>query len=308
MSPIPLHRSVVAAKVESVEGTAETLTNSEGFLTFDANFDPAIDMHKRDPHRESLSPMIPLAGKRMAKITFKTELVGTASAGGTPFWGLLMRACGFAQTIVGGTSATYLPASTSVPSLTMAVYRDGKKKQIVGARGTFKLDLEVGKPGMVSWEFTGVDPTDTDVALLAPTYAAIVPPVLLSATFTLDSYAAIFAKLGIDFKNTIALRENPAKACGYVSAFITNREPVLTLDPEAVLAATKDWLDKWKTNAGVAMSLALGSVAGNTITITAPAVRITDMKEANRTQLLTDSITAILGLSSGDDELSIAIT
>lgn len=309
MAGLRLQASVVAAKLEGTEGTAETLTNTEGFLAFNAQVDPTIDMHERDPHRETLSPMISLAGRQSCKITFQTELIGAAAAGTAPYWGVLAKACGMSETLVAVTSATYKPATASIPSITLAVYRDGKRKLITGARGNLKIDFEVGKPAIMTWEFTGASYADTDVALLTPTYPTIAPPTLLSATFTLDSYAANFSKIGIDLGNTVALRTDPSKASGHISALITGRKPKLTIDPEAVVVATKNWLTGWTTDAGVAMSLAMTQrAAGNKFTITAPAVRIEDLKEGNRTGLLTDEITAVLGLSTGDDELSIAIT
>jgi hypothetical protein len=309
MGAISIQRSQLAAKIEAVEGSKEVLANTDAFLVFDTKNDPTTDMHKRNPHRETLSPLISLAGKRSGKQTFGVEMVGSGVAGTVPYWGKLLKACGFAETIVGGASVTYLPASTAIPSMTLGMYRDGFVNRIWGARGTFKLALEVGKPGIFSFEFQGVDHERVDAALLTGiSYATTIPPLFLGATLTLDSYALVMSKLEITFGNALALRESAAAVSGHVSALITGREPKLTLDPEAVTVATKDFMTMWATNAGVALNCVIGGVPGNIITIAAPKVRIEDLKEGNRKDILTDQISALLAMNAGDDEMSIAIT
>ena len=193
-------RTQVLAKAETNEGTAETLGTADALLGFDANFDPNVEMYERDPRRATLSQMIPLAGRRSGKITYTCELVGSGTRGVAPYWGGLMKACGFAENITTGTagSVQYIPASTSIPSLTMEMRMDGVIKRIWGARGNVKLALEGGKPGLLHFEFTGIDSTVVDGAILSATYPSTVPPVFLSASFTVDSYAALIEKLELD--------------------------------------------------------------------------------------------------------------
>jgi hypothetical protein len=306
---ISIQRSQLAAKIESVEGTKETLANTDAFLVFDTSHDPDQKVNERDPHRETLSPLIPVPAERSGKISFMVELAGSGSPGVAPFWGKLMKACGFTETIVGGTSVTYTPASSSIPSLTLGLYRDGFVNRIWGARGSVKLDLATGKLGLLRFEFTGKDFERVDAALLTSvSYSAVVPPAFLSATFTAGGYAAIIDKLSLDLGNALALRTSPAEASGHVSALITGRKPKVSFDPEAVTVATKDFMGIMKAGTSMALNCVIGSAAGNIITITAPKLVISDLKEGNRNSILTDQITCLAGLNAGDDEISIALT
>ena len=66
-------RRVVAAKAESTEGTAETLTTAEGgILAIDPKVDVDIAMHERNPAKASLGKFAALAGSRKASISFNT--------------------------------------------------------------------------------------------------------------------------------------------------------------------------------------------------------------------------------------------
>ena len=88
----------LAAKIESVEGVAETLAAIDAGILVNfspkANYDP--QMYQRDPVRASLTKMGKLAGKRSAGIDFSIELKGSGSLSQEPEWADLVRACGFA--------------------------------------------------------------------------------------------------------------------------------------------------------------------------------------------------------------------
>lgn len=87
----------LAAKLEGVEGTAESLAASDaGILvnfTPKTNFDP--QMYQRDPVRASLTKIGKLAGKRSAGLEFAIELRGSGSVSVEPGWAKLVKACGF---------------------------------------------------------------------------------------------------------------------------------------------------------------------------------------------------------------------
>jgi len=300
----------IACKIEAEEGTAETLEGADVFLAFDPHFEPVIEAHERDPVRSVLSPHPSAFGKRSGKITFKVELVGTEAAGSAIHYSDALKACGVSETLVAETSATYKPASDSIPSVTMAMYMDGKIYKIWGAKGTAKLLLEAGKPGILEMEFTGADFSETDGALLSDgvSYNAIMPPTFQGATLTIDSYAAIVSKVEIDLGNAIALRPDANASSGHKSAVITNRKPTMSFDPENVLVATEDFLGNWRNGAEMAFSAVIGSVAGNIITITAPKDQYQSITMSDRDGISVVEASGLLCLSSGDDEWQIAIT
>lgn len=304
-------RAVVAIEAEAVEGTAETLVAADGMLVFNPTFKPNIEMNERDPVRASLSPMVQIPGKRNATFGFEIEMVGaSAGAGNAPHYSDALKACGFGETIVGGTSVTYAPASSAIPSATIGMWVDGKKYLGWGARGNVTFTLAAGKPGMMKFEFQCADWSETDEALLAGvTLESALPPVFASVTLTLDAFSTcVLEQIEINVNNTVAMRPSVLKESGNISALITNRKPGLNFTTENILKATYDFLGKWRAGTTIDLDAAWGSAAGNTFGLSCPKVQLQDtgLEDAEGKNMLT--IDSLLILTSGDDEISIAIT
>lgn len=309
-------RRVLAAKIETTEGTGQTLAAADGgIFVIDPKLDIDIKKFDRNAVKASLSNLAPVLGSQSAKLTFKAELKGAGaaySASNVPALGKYLRACGFAETIVttpGAETATYLPASTGVPTLTIGLYEDGVYKRIVGARGSVKLVGKDGEPVLAEFEFTGVWDGVTDVAMLSPTYEGTTPPALLGATFSIAAYSALVSGFEIDMANALQLREDITKAAGYVSAVITDRNANGKFDPEMTLVAGHDWFGRWK--AGTAGALIIGPVGAtqyNKVTITAPKVVYTKVSDASRGDIAVADTAFVLAMNTGDDEVQIQFT
>jgi hypothetical protein len=187
---------------------------------------------------------------------------------------------------------------------------DGKIYKLWGARGTARLVLAAGKPGIWHMEFIGADFSEADGALLSGvSYSTTKPPTFQSASMTIDSFAAIVQEIELDFANTVALRPSVNAASGNLSALITARKPMLKFDPENDLVANEDFMGNWRSGSEMAFAASLGSVAGNTIAISAPKVQYQEIGMGDREGI---SIYEANGLccrdSSGDDEWEIQIT
>jgi len=303
-------RAQMAAKAEGTEGTAETLAGADAFLAMNINFNPDIEMGARDNVSASLSNFSQVPGARKATMEFDVELKGSGTAGTAPALGKILKACGFGETVVAVTSVTYLPASTGVSSMTLALYNDGVRYLISGARGNVSLKLDKGKPGMLHFVFTGADFTVTDLALLSSgvSYETTKPQPFLTAALTIDSYAALLGSLEFNMNNEVALRDDVNQGSGHKSAVITGRRPSLSIDPEMITVATYDFFGKWRSGSEGALTLALTGAAGNICTITAPKVQYTGAKLADKSGLRSLGIDCQLNRNAGDDELSIAFT
>ena len=134
-APLLTRQRVLAAKVETTTGTAESLSASDAaFNVFNLTFDADIPMNEREG-QSSLSPLPGVTGARMGKVTFETEVVGKGSSG-VPSWGIFLQASGFVLS-----SVTYNPETggTSPTTLTMGGYFDGRKKVIAGAVGDWTM-------------------------------------------------------------------------------------------------------------------------------------------------------------------------
>ncbi len=303
-------RTQLAAKIETTEGTAETLAGADAFLGANYKFTPNVAMGERPNVSASLSPWSPIPGSRSAKMEFDVELKGSGTKGTAPALGKLLQACGFGETVTASTSVTYNPASTNIKSITIASYEDGVIKKMWGARGNVSIKLEDGSPGWLHFEFTGADFSVEDGSMLSSgvSYESTKPIPFLAATLTIDSYAALIGTLEINMNNTVTLRKDINAASGYKSAVITNRKPSMTIDPEAVLVATYDFYGKLRSGNEGSLTLALTGSAGNICTITAPKVQYTAISDDVKEGLRNLGITCQLNRSSGDDELSIVFT
>jgi len=302
-------KTQLAIKLESEEGTAETLAAADAILHANGKFTPDTPMFQRPMRSSSLSPFSSVPGARSATIEFDIELKGSGTAGTAPEWGKALMGCGFAEDVETGVSVTYTPASSSIGSYTVALYEDGMIHKIWGARGTVKLALKNGEPGMLSFAFTGADFSVVDGALLSGvSYDSTKPPAFLAAQFTIDSYAALLSSLEIDMANAVALRPDANRDSGYKSTIISSRAPVMTFDPEKVLVATYDFYGKLRSGSEGALSTVVGSTAGNICTISAPKAQYTKIDEAERDGIRSLGIDCQLNRDSGDDELSLAFT
>ena len=304
------NRAQLAVEIEDVEGTAETLEGADVILAFNPRFEPIIEPHERSPVRSVFSPSPSVMGKRSARLSFEVELVGPGATGTALYFADALRACGVNQVLAATTTYKPVTAAASAPSATLALYKDGKAKKIWGARGTFRLLAEVGKAVRLAFDFTGADFSETDTALLSSgvSYHATIPPAFQGATYTLDSYAGTIGRMEIDAGNQVALRPDVNAGSGHKSALITGRKPMLTIDPEEVLAATEDYLGNWRAGTQMALSAAFGTGTGQVITITAPKVQFQNVSEAERDGNAAFDVNALLCLNSGDDEWQIAIT
>ena len=304
------NRCQLACKAEAVEGTFETLAGADVVPVMNFSFKPTTEIGEQTNVSSSLSRWASIAGARSAVMEFDMELKGSGTAGTAPAFGKLLLACGFAETLVAITSATYKPASSAISSMSFAAYLDGKIKKLWGARGDVSLKLEKGKPAIFHFVFTGADYSDTDGAMLTTgvVYEATKPIPFMSSTFLIDSYAAIVGSLEFKMNNVVALRPDINAISGHKSAVITERKPTMSMDPEEVLVATYDFYTKLKTHSEGALTLALTGSAGNIATVTAPKVQYVGINPGDKSGILSLGIDCHLNRNAGDDEIVIAMT
>jgi hypothetical protein len=285
--PLIKRRRVLAAKIETTAGTAESLTSSEaGFNVYDVEINADIPMYERKAEG-SLSMLPAVPGARSGSIKFSIDAYGSGTGGTSPTWALtLLKGCGMTES-----SGTFSLTSTaaSMKTLTLGVYEDGLFKSLAGAMGNFTVDGEDGKPLKVTFEYTGVWQAPTDVSLIAPTYATTVPPRFAGAAFTIGGTSPILSKFNLKSGNVVTLREDITKTAGYIAAVITDRKFEGNIDPEAKLVASSDVFGNWIAGTEAALSCAVGS-GGNAITIAAPAIQYMKITEGDRNGIQTHGL------------------
>lgn len=208
--------------------------------------DPVIESVIKKMVRNAAQPYM---GKRLQvnigeslKITFKTELKGSGTAGTAPETGVFFRSCNFTETVTPVTSVEYTPNSLvdSAEMCTIYFYLDGILHKALNCRGTFTVDAKAGEYGYISWEFMGIYAGPTRVTNPAPTLSAVFPPRLISASFAIDGVAAVIASIGITQGNEQAKRPDANAATGINQFIIKDRAMSGKIDPEihALVAAT----------------------------------------------------------------------
>jgi hypothetical protein len=228
------------------------------------------------------------------------DLTGNG-ASGLPAWATtFLPICGWTAT-----GSTYAAVKTTGTTATIELYEDGLKRQMVGCRGTFRLRYTAGKGARVAFDIQGCFTGETDVAILAPTFPTVIPPVWKSGTCTINSVAQKLSTLEIDAGNDVIMREDPAASTGYRAAEIVGRKPTITLDPEAVTVATQGWRTARDAGTEWALSVILGSAANNIITVASSKFQARQVGRGSRNGLSTHAITGQLNSAT---PFSIALT
>lgn len=240
-------------------------------------------------------------------ISFKIELAGSGVAGTAPAWGPVLLACGFEETIVAVTSVTYTPVSTAFGSATIYFNVDGILHKILGVRGNATLMFERGVP-MLSFTMQGlfVQPTDTalptvdltDFQTPKPTSSTNTP------TLTLAGVALEVERLEINIGNQVENR------------FLVNSEAVRIADRsvtgslvcEAVALATFNPYARADARTKGALALVHGTEAGNIATIGCPVVGVGRPAVGESQGITTWTLPLMMLPSSGNDDISIALT
>lgn len=315
MGRILSNRQILGAKIEAVEGTAESLAGADCNIQLlePPKFEPMISMFERKLIDASYSAFKQIPGTRLAKISIKVEAKGSGTAGTAPALGKLNKACGLGETVVAVTSVTYAPVSAlaSVPTLTMAVYVDGVKQQIRGARGNRKYSAKNGEPGVYEYEFTGVYDGVTDAALPTPSgVETTVPVALLSALFSVGAFSAFISQLQFDLGNSLEPRSDINQASGYISTLLTNRNVKGSFDPELELVATHDWYGRWLGGTTGVLTWKHPGAAGNILIVSAPVCQYIKLSNQDRNGIATLGLDFLLARSAagGNDEVSEAWT
>lgn len=297
------NRCQVAIKKEAVPGTAETLAAANVVMTTELPvWTPDVSVKPRKVLSASLDERGVVPTTRAAKIDFKMALRGTTGAPVDPTnlsdYVVPFKGCGLDVVVSGGAGSeicTSTPgAGSPANQCSLAIYRDGKQYLVHGASGNLKITLVAATFVLLEFSFMGLYNTPTDVALLAPTYPTVVEPVFKDGALTILGFATPKAgTITLDLGNKIALRPSPNGPTGYFTAQITDREPVITIDPEEELAATKNWWNEFIL--GTTGSIDTGSFPStgaqyNKFQITAPKCQYTKGSQSDRDGIAVTSL------------------
>jgi hypothetical protein len=299
---------VVAFAAETTTGTAGTLDATACGLfdvVRDFTIKPDIPAYERQG-QQYLSKLKSVPGAQKATATGTTEIF---SSTGSPAWATaILPAYGLVDT-TGTWSPQTATAANAMHTVTVGSYEAGRLLSAKGCAGTFKISGKSGEPLLMSHTLTGgwVAPTATAIPN-SITYPGIRPPRFISATFTIGGTAYRISDFEFDWGATVYLREDPTDASGYRAAIVTDRKPMIRIDPESLPLGTKDWYAFHLAGTTAAFALAVGS-AGNAFALNAPVLSLQaapENKDANG--LKRDQLEFLCCRSSGDDEVTLVFT
>lgn len=312
--PLKTRKQILLAKTETTYGTDSAPTGGANAIVIS---NPTATPFEADQiTRNNAQPYLgarPIThvGKRV-RLQFEVEVAGSGAAGTGPKWGLLVNACGMAETLVASTSATYNPISDSEPSLTLHFHQDGQRHKLLGARGTFTIRFNAQQYPVLAFDFIGIyadpssetDPTPTFTGFQAPLEANSVN----TPTLSLHSYTSlVLHELEINWGATVNHRD----LVGDTSVQIADRSVGGRIVVDAPTITAKDFFAAAKNDTAGGFQIVHGTAAGNIVTING---------QANQVQVLSPNygdregnLTLEMGLlfrpsSTGNNELSIVCT
>lgn len=311
-APILSRQKILAFAAETTTGTAAALNATQGGLVnaYDAKLGYDIKPTERRG-QGSLSMLNPMPGARSGKCTFGSELFGSGTASTAPAWGILLLACGMQQNSSG---QIYTPITGGLETLTIGLYQGGgttaRFKTLAGCVGDLTMKGVTGDPVKLDWNFMGVWAAPTTTTAIAPTYPVIIPPRFAGATLTIGGTAYRIPDFELKFSNKLALRKDAGNAngTGYYSAYVVDRKYTFKISPESLPLSTQDWYAAQVAGTTFALSMTVGSVAGNEFTIAAPVMQLLNPPaDKDEDDMLHDELEflCVKNSAAGDDELSI---
>lgn len=307
-------KRVLAAKIETTPGTPESLAAADAAINiYNPIIQATIDMEARQG-QGGFGMFSSVPGGRIGVATFRTYLEWDGSATEPSWADTFLPACGYAKTGQVFTPRSEAPG-TDVKTLTIGVYQDNGAgstvfKSIAGAMGNGVVTLPTGRAGYIDWTFTGVWQAPAAVSMITPTYPTALPLRFAGGLAEWNDVNLCVESAVINLGNTVIMRECPTTAAGFISAWITDRIPTITLNPEASTIAAQDRWAAWLAQTEYAIELDVAGPTNAVLSFDAPKAAIQNNQEGERNGIVTDDLEFQCNKNGAthDQELSITFT
>lgn len=240
--PIYTRKSLLTVAPEGTYGTAA----SSGYVPLEVIRDPDVaPLVANRAARETVRPWWGADRKKLidkqVTLNFDVYLAGSGAAGTAPAYGELLRACGFGETIVAATSATYALAAdgSALIGTTLRWYADGILHQVRGARGTVSFNLTTQEYPRLNFAMTGIYTQPTETAIPSTTYSSFTnqaAPLEVGATQTPTVSINSVSRCMSEFELSIANEVNYENYAGCTERIaISGREPEGRIQVESTM-------------------------------------------------------------------------
>lgn len=303
-------RKSLLAAIETTYGTKATLTAAQGILAMDVSLDVMAGQNiDRNVDLPWLAAQETIPAEVHSKISFKVEMAASGTLGTVPFWGPLLRACGFAQTVASGVSVTYNPISSGFEAVSIDLMIDAVRYQMTGARGTVVFRVDMGIP-YLEFQFWGLFTRPDAASFITPTLTAARRPLAAQSVntplFTINSVALGARSFVLDAGVSVIPRFTMGVA---PEIMITDRAEKLDMTIEARSLATFDPYGLAEAGTLVPIALTHGVTAGQRVKFNAPNAQLLLVgAPANSDGLVVLPLTARPRPSgSGNDQFTIVL-
>lgn len=179
----------------------------------------------------------------------------------------------------------YGPASGSIPSLTLWLYRDGKILKLTGCRGSWRLAGEAGGIFRLSFTFLCMFGSETDGALVAGTFQSTRPPAWKGSTggrMYMNKLAIPLQSFSLDSGINPVQPEDPNATEGFTVAEIVMRNITGQINPLERLVAVDDVMADFRAGNQRMLAAQVGTAVGNRLGIVIPAALYTGNSPQDR--------------------------
>lgn len=219
MPSLLTENAITAAKIEATYGLDAAPTGAANALVTSVVKLNPLEMKtvSRKLDKPNSGADQELVVDHYAMIEFSIELVGSGTLGTAPSFGHLLRACRCQEVIVAATSVTYSPLRSSTASLTIYFWLDGNLHKMVGARGTFTIEVNSQNIPYLKFKFTGLwvaPSSNANPTVLTNWDGFKIPhPVTFdnTPTPTLHGYTGVYRAFSFDAGNNVQVFNNPGE-------------------------------------------------------------------------------------------------
>lgn len=241
------------------------------------------------------------------EFSFEVELASSGAAGTAPKWGPLLMACGFSETLVAVTSATYQPITTGDSTVTMYGYLDGLLFKMTGCKGTVSFELNSKAIPVMKYKFIGEYSAATDTAF--PTgmvFTGFQKPMTVgrvnTPTFSFHGLTPVMQNLSFDVANSLTYRD----LVGASGANSSDRKPTGSTTIELPTIAAADFGEIARVGTEGALQIIHGVGAGNIIQIDMPKTQLTSAPTiSNDNEIAMLALQFSINPNAGNDEIVI---
>jgi hypothetical protein len=212
-------------------------------------------------------------------------------------------------------------AQVETPTLSIGIVQDGVRRMAVGCRGTVSGAVNIGESVILTMEFTGklMDPVAdgraTGVEVTSIVRDQLVPPAFLGVGFLVGDdttdydamYEPAITSFSFDVGNGVGVQRDATEAAGLVGAAeIRTRSTSCSFDPALRPEEKFGFIAALEDGSLYRIDTQIGSTAGNTFRIQAPAFQPTSMPTGDRDGEATHQVSGqcsaqLVGGSEGED-------